>query len=59
MITPVLIKAVGRLPHDRDLGLLGEKHGGGKVAAALTYAIPDIKGMTERVAALELPPICI
>lgn len=55
MITPTLIEAVGRLPHDRDLELLVEKHGVGKLAAALTYAIPYVEGeMTERVAAREL-----
>jgi hypothetical protein len=54
-ITPTLIEAVGRSPHDQDLGLLIEKYGIGKLAAALTYAIPYVEGgMTERVAAREL-----
>lgn len=54
-ITPTLIEAVGRSPQDQDLDLLIEKHGIGKLAAALTYAVPYIEGgMTERVAAREL-----
>lgn len=54
-ITPTLIEAVGRSPLDQDLGLLIEKYGIGKLAAALTYAIPYVEGgMTERVAAREL-----
>lgn len=54
-ITPTLIEAFGRSPHDQDLGLLIEKHGLGKLAAALTYAIPYAEGeMSERVAAREL-----
>jgi DNA-binding transcriptional ArsR family regulator len=54
-ITPTLIEAVGRSPHDQDLSLLIEKYGIGKLAAALTYAIPYVdRGMTERVAAREL-----
>lgn len=54
-ITPTLIEAVGRSPYDQDLGLLIEKYGIGKLAAALTYAIPYVDGgMTERVAAREL-----
>jgi hypothetical protein len=54
-ITPTLIEAIGRTPHDQDLELLVEKHGVGKLAAALTYAIPYVEGgMTERVAAREL-----
>jgi hypothetical protein len=54
-ITPTLIDAIGRVPHDRDLSLLVEKHGTGKLAAALTYAVPYTDGeMTERIAAREL-----
>ncbi|MFB1063071.1 helix-turn-helix domain-containing protein [Natrinema sp. H-ect4] len=54
-VTPTLIEAFGRSPHDQDLDLLIEKHGLGKLAAALTYAIPYAEGkMSERVAAREL-----
>ena len=54
-VTPTLVEAIGRAPHDRDLDLLLEKHGLGKLAAALTYAIPYAEGeMSERVAAREL-----
>jgi hypothetical protein len=54
-VTPTLIEAVGRSPQDQDLDLLLEKHGLGKLAAALTYAIPYADGgMSERVAAREL-----
>lgn len=54
-ITPTLIEAFGKSPHDQDLDLLIEKHGIGKLAAALSYAIPYVEGgMTERVAAREL-----
>ncbi|WEL21952.1 helix-turn-helix domain-containing protein [Halorhabdus sp. BNX81] len=54
-VTPTLIEAVGRAPQDQDLDLLLEKHGLGKLAAALTYAIPYADGaMSERVAAREL-----
>jgi DNA-binding transcriptional ArsR family regulator len=54
-ITPTLIEAFGRSPHDQDLDLLIERHGLGKLAAALTYAIPYAEGeMSERVAAREL-----
>lgn len=54
-VTPTLIEAVGRSPQDQDLDLLLEKHGLGKLAAALTYAIPYVDGgMSERVAAREL-----
>lgn len=54
-ITPTLIAAFGRSPHDQDLDLLIEKYGLGKLAAALTYAIPYTNGnMSERVAAREL-----
>jgi len=54
-ITPTLIEAFGRSPRDQDLDLLIEKHGLGKLAAALTYAIPYAEGeMSERVAAREL-----
>jgi hypothetical protein len=54
-ITPTLIEAFGRSSHDRDLDLLVERDGLGKLAAALTYAIPYTDGdMSERVAAREL-----
>ena len=54
-ITPTLVEAIGRSPQDQDLDLLIEKHGVGKLAAALTYAIPYVEGgMTERIAAREL-----
>jgi hypothetical protein len=54
-VTPTLIAAFGRAPHDQDLDLLLERHGLGKLAAALTYAIPYADGaMSERVAAREL-----
>lgn len=54
-VTPTLIEAVGRSPHDQDLNLLLERYGLGKLAAALTYAIPYTNGeMSERVAAREL-----
>jgi hypothetical protein len=54
-ITPTLVEAIGRSPQDQDLDLLIEKHGVGKLAAALTYAIPYVEGgMTERLAAREL-----
>jgi hypothetical protein len=54
-ITPTLIDAIGRIPRDQDLSFLVEKHGIGKLAAALTYAIPYTEGkMSERVAAREL-----
>lgn len=54
-VTPTLIDAFGRSPRDRDLDLLIEKHGLGKLAAALTYAIPYAEGaISERVAAREL-----
>ncbi len=54
-ITPTLIEAVGRSSRDQDLVLVIEKHGLGKLAAALTYAIPYVDGgMSERVAAREL-----
>ena len=54
-VTPTLIEAVGRSPQDQDLNLLLEKYGLGKLAAALTYAIPYVDGgMSERVAAREL-----
>ena len=39
-ITPTLIEAVGRAPADQGLDLLLDRHGIGKLAAALTYAIP-------------------
>ncbi|AEM58688.1 transcriptional regulator TrmB [Haloarcula hispanica N601] len=54
-VTPTLIEAVGRSPHDQDLNLLLERYGLGKLAAALTYAIPYTNDeMSERVAAREL-----
>jgi len=54
-VTPTLIEAVGRSPHDQDLDLLMERYGLGKLTAALTYAIPYANGeMSERVAAREL-----
>jgi hypothetical protein len=54
-VTPTLIDAFGRSPQDQDLDLLLEKHGLGKLAAALTYAVPYAEGgMSERVAAREL-----
>jgi len=54
-VTPTLIEAVGRSTQDQDLDLLLEKYGLGKLAAALTYAIPYVDGgMSERVAAREL-----
>ena len=54
-ITPTLIDAISRIPRDQDLSLLVEKHGIGKLAAALTYAIPYTEGtISERVAAREL-----
>jgi len=54
-ITPTFIEAFGRSPRDQDLDLLIEKHGLGKLGAALTYAIPYAEGeMSERVAAREL-----
>jgi hypothetical protein len=54
-VTPTLIEAVGRAPQDQDLDLLLEKHGLGKLAAGLTYAIPYAEGaISERVAAREL-----
>jgi len=54
-VTPTLIAAFGRSSHDQDLSLLLEKHGLGKLAAALTYALPYAKDeMSERIAAREL-----
>jgi len=54
-VTPTLIAAFGRSPHDQDLDLLLERHGLGKLAAALTYAVPYANDeMSERVAAREL-----
>lgn len=54
-VTPTLIAAFGHAPHDQDLDLLLERHGLGKLAAALTYAVPYADGvMSERVAAREL-----
>jgi hypothetical protein len=54
-ITPTLVEAFGRSPRDQDLDLLIERHGLGKLAAALTYAIPYAEGeISERVAAREL-----
>lgn len=54
-VTPTLVEAFGRSPRDHDLDLLIEKHGLGKLAAALTYAIPYAEGkMSERIAGREL-----
>lgn len=54
-VTPTLVAAFGRAPHDQDLDLLLERHGLGKLAAALTYAVPYATGeLSERVAAREL-----
>lgn len=54
-ITPTLIEAIGRSSRDRDLALLVERYGVGKLAAALTYAVPYVDGkMSERIAAREL-----
>ena len=54
-ITPTLIEAFGRSPRDQDLDLLIERYGLGKLAAALTYAIPYAEEeMSERIAAREL-----
>lgn len=54
-VTPTLIDAFGRSPHDQDLDLLIEKYRLGKLATAHTYAIPYTNGnMSERVAAREL-----
>jgi len=54
-ITPTFVEAFGRAPRDQDLDLLLERDGLGKLAAALTYAIPYTEGrMSERVAAREL-----
>jgi len=54
-ITPTFVAAVAAVPGDPDLELLVERHGLGKLAAALSYAIPYVDGgMTERVAAREL-----
>jgi len=54
-VTPTLIAAFGGSPHDQDLDLLLERHDLGKLAAALTYAVPYADGeMSERVAAREL-----
>lgn len=54
-ITPTLIEAVGRTSNDQDLAFIVERYGLGKLAAAVTYAVPYVDGeMTERVAAREL-----
>lgn len=54
-VTPALIEAVGRAPRDPDLDLLLERHGIGKLAAALSYAVPYADGeLSERIAAREL-----
>lgn len=54
-VTPTLVDAFGRSAHDQDLELVLERHGLGKLAAALTYAVPYAEGeMSERVAAREL-----
>ena len=54
-ITPTFIEAFGRTPRDQDLDLLLERYGLGKLATALTYAIPYTEEeMSERVATREL-----
>jgi len=54
-VTPTLVEAFGRVPHDPDLEILVDRYGLGKLAAALTYAVPYARGeMSERVAAREL-----
>lgn len=54
-ITPTLVEAIGRSSRDQDLDFLLERYGRGKLAAALTYAVPYVDGeMSERVAAREL-----
>lgn len=54
-ITPTLIEAFARSPRDQDLNLLLDRHGLGKMATVLTYAIPYANGdISERVAAREL-----
>lgn len=54
-ITPTFIEAFGRTPRAQDLEFLIDKYGIGKLAAALTYAVPYVEGtMSERVAAREL-----
>jgi len=54
-ITPTFIDAFGRSPQDQDLDLLIKRYGLGKLAAALTYAVPYTEGnMSERIAAREL-----
>ncbi|QSG13355.1 Transcriptional regulator related to sugar-specific regulator TrmB [Halapricum desulfuricans] len=54
-ITPTLIEAFGRSARDQDLNLLIERYGLGKLAAAITYAVPYAEGeVSERVAAREL-----
>lgn len=54
-VTPTLIEAFARSADDRDLDLLLEKHGPGKLAAAVMYAVPYAEGeMSERAAAREL-----
>ena len=54
-VTPTLIAAYGRSPQDQDLDLLIERYGLGKLAAALTYALPYAEGnLSERIAAREL-----
>lgn len=54
-VTPTLIAAVGRSETDQDLDLLVDRYGLGKLAAALTYAVPYADGeMSERVVAREL-----
>lgn len=54
-ITPTFVEAFGRASRDPDLDLLLERYGVGKLAAALTYAVPYADGeLSERVAAREL-----
>jgi hypothetical protein len=54
-VTPTLIEAFGRPPQDQNLDLLLKQHGPGKLAAALTYAVPYAEAvLSERVATQEL-----
>lgn len=54
-IIPTFLEAFGLSPRDNDLELLIERHGLGKLAAAIIYAVPYAKGeISERVAAQEL-----
>jgi DNA-binding transcriptional ArsR family regulator len=54
-VTPTLIAALARSTQDEDLHIFLDRHGVGKLAAALEYAIPYANGkMSERIAAREL-----